>query len=124
MCNNPNFNINPPTNLAAGSTGEIYWAWYMAGPEFERQHLDAVSYEVRINGRLLDNWRQFGQRVIQVGDSWAKYWYVPTGELDAGEYTITYRATWSEQITDGWDVFGPGTRNAVEEGSCNFTVTG
>jgi hypothetical protein len=123
MCDNPTFGFPPPDDLAAGSTAEVFWAWYMRSPEYEQEHVNAVNYEIRINGRLLNNWRQYGLRTQQVGDSYAKYWYVPVGELEAGDYTVTYRATWSEPINDGWDSFGPGTNNPVEEGTCTFTVS-
>ena len=122
MCDNPSFGISPPRNLAAGSTGEVYWAWIARERELINQHVANVTYEVRFNGRLLSNWKNFGQPIQDLGNSFAKYWYVPVGELEAGDYTITYRASWSQQISDGWAAYGPGTRNPVEEGSCTFSV--
>ncbi len=121
LCNNRAFGISAPNNLAAGSTIDVYWAWYMSAPDLIDQHLNAVSYEIRINDELLE-WRQFGIGTRQEGSSWVKYWFVPYGPLQAGDYLITYRATWSEAISDGFEQFGPGTRNPVEEGSCTFTV--
>ncbi len=121
LCNNPAFGLSAPTNLAAGSTIDIFWAWYMNNPDLIDQHLNAVTYEVRINDQLLE-WRQYGIGTRQEGNSWVKYWFVPFGPLAAGQYNITYRATWSTAITDGFEQFGPGTRNPVEEGSCTFTV--
>lgn len=122
MCNDSFFGVPAPTDLAVGSTVDVFWAWYVADPQYVEQHTEAVNYEVRLNGELLSDWRQYGTRTVQVGSQYAKYWYVPVGALDAGEYEITYRATWSEAITDGFDSFGPGTANPVEEGSCNFIV--
>jgi hypothetical protein len=121
MCNNPTFRMSPPTDLAAGSTIEVFWAWFANDPDAMQQHIDAVTYEVRVNDVLLD-WRQFGQGVIQDGDWYAKYWYVPVGPLVSGTYHITYRATWSETITDGIAYYGPNTTNPVEEGDCDFVV--
>jgi hypothetical protein len=72
---------------------------------------------------LLADWRQYGFPADQVSSGWyVKYWYVPVGTLEAGEYHISYRATWSEQITDGNAYFGPGTANLIDEGSCDFVV--
>lgn len=122
MCDNPAFGIPAPTNLAAGSTIDVFWAWFVTDADLIEQHLNAVTYEVRVNGRLLSNWQEHGQRTIPAGNGFAKYWYVPFGPLEAGTYTITYRATWSQMITDGYDNFGPGSRNPVEEGSCTFVV--
>ena len=112
-----------PTDLAAGSSIIIYWGWIVSDPSFMQQHIDVVSYEIAINDTPLQvNWRQFGSPIRQVGNSYAKFWYIPGGTLEAGTYRITYRASWSEQISDGYDLFGPGTNNFVEEGSCTFTV--
>jgi hypothetical protein len=122
MCNDSAFRSPPPTDLAAGSTVDIFWGWFVTDPEYMDDHLAAVSYEVRINDQLLPNWRRTSSDLIQEGDWYVKYWYVRTAPLEAGNYHVTYRATWSEQITDGVSNFGPGTRNLVEEGSCDFVV--
>ncbi len=122
LCNNRALGPAAPTNIAPGSTVDVYWAWFVSDPQYVQEHLDAVSYEVRVNGELLSNWRQFGTPTAQQGSSYAKYWFVPVGPLEAGEYTITYRATWREQIFDGFEFFGPGTLNPVEEGACTFRV--
>ena len=122
MCDNAAFGIPAPSTIAAGSTIEVYWAWFVTDPSLIDQHVEAVSYQVRVNDELLPNWQQYGQRTVPAGDGYAKYWYVPYGPLDAGTYTITYEATWGEQISDGYDVFGPGTRNLTETGSCTFVV--
>jgi hypothetical protein len=123
MCNDLNYGVPAPTDLAAGSTAEVYWAWFATSTEYIQQHVDAVTYEVRINDVLLSNWRQYGFPVGSVSSGWyVKYWYVPVGELESGEYHISYRATWSEQVTDGNAYFGPGTANLIDEGTCDFVV--
>lgn len=122
MCNDSAFRSPPPTDLAAGSTVDVFWGWFVTDPQYMDDHLDAVSYEVRINDQLLRNWRNTSSDLLQEGDWFVKYWYVSAGPLEAGSYRITYRATWSEQISDGLSNFGPGTNNLVEEGSCDFVV--
>jgi hypothetical protein len=122
MCDDPIFGAAPPRNLAAGSTITIFWGWFMADPSYLEQHEEAVNYQVRVNDELLADWRLYGARVRPVGNSYVKYWFVPYGPLEAGDYRITYRATWNRQISDGYENFGPGTSNPAEEGSCTFTV--
>lgn len=122
MCDDPSFGAVAPDNLAAGSTIRVFWGWFMADPSYIDEHLDAVNYDIRVNDERLTDWRLYGIPVRQVGNSHAKYWFVPFGPLESGEYRITYRATWSRQISDGYEPFGPNTANPVEEGSCTFTV--
>jgi hypothetical protein len=122
-CDDPRFGRPAPTNLAAGSTIDVFWSWFAATPELVQQHLDNVVYEVRVDGVLLQNWRQYQTSIRQQADSnYYVYWYVPAGPLSAGEHQITYRVTWRAPISDGYDSYGPGTNNPVETGSCSFTV--
>ncbi|MBN2472579.1 MAG: SH3 domain-containing protein [Anaerolineae bacterium] len=118
-----NFNERPPV-LGAGSTIDVFWGWVASTPQYIEQHVNSVIYEVRFDGQLLENWRQYAGPVTQQPDgNWGQFWYVPILEpLTAGTHTITYRATWRTAIYDGYQQFGPGTTNEVDIGSCTFTV--
>lgn len=122
-CDNPVFGNPAPTTLRAGATIDIFWSWFASSREFIQQHVDNAIYDVRINGTPLQNWRQYATRPRQQadGNTWI-YWFVPYGPLPAGQYTITYNLTWRSQISDGYDVFGPGTNTPSESGTCTFTV--
>jgi hypothetical protein len=121
-CDDPSYGSPPPTNLASGSTIDIFWSWYAATPALIRDHVDAVTYDVRLDGRPLSNWREYAIPVRQEGGRYYQYWFVPAGPLSSGEHTITYNVTWSNAISDGYDDFGPGTSNPTQSGSCTFTV--
>jgi hypothetical protein len=121
-CDDPSYGSPPPSNLAAGSTIDIFWSWYASTRELIREHLDAVSYDVRLDGEPLSNWRQFAVPIRQEGGRYYQYWFVPTEPLSSGEHRITYTVTWSRAISDGFDEFGPGTANPSQSGSCTFTV--
>lgn len=122
-CDNRLFGKPAPTDLRAGATIDVFWSWYVSDPELMQQHLDNVIYDVRVNGVALQNWRQYRTSIRQQSDgNHYVYWYVPYGPLAAGQYTISYTVTWRAQITDGYDVFGPGTNKPSESGTCTFTV--
>lgn len=122
-CDDTSANSPAPTNLAAGSTLDVYWAWYARTEEQIQQHVTHANYEVRINGDYLEDWEDYIQSTIlkDDGNYWV-YWYVPSDPLPAGEIKITYRLTWDAQITDGYGSFGPGTGVTENTGSCTFTV--
>ncbi|MEO0565349.1 MAG: hypothetical protein AAF125_24795, partial [Chloroflexota bacterium] len=116
--------IVPPSNLAAGSTIDIYWVWYAATEEQVRDHLNAAIYEITIDGvpiRQIDRYQQPIQPPSDGRDAFVA-WYAPAGPLAAREHTLTYRVTWTEQIFDGYNFYGPGSTRPSEEGSCTFTV--
>jgi len=122
-CDNRAFGAPAPSNLAAGATIDVFWSWYVSDPSYIQQHLDNVIYEVRVDGTLLENWRQFKTSVRKKPDgNYYVYWFVPYGPLSSGPHSISYNVSWKAQITDGYDVFGPGTNRPSESGSCTFTV--
>ena len=121
-CDDASFNAPAPDNLAAGSTIDIYWVWYATTDQLIQDHLNAVAYEIVINEVPLRNVDQYRIPTQSTGTDRVAYWFAPAGPLSPGEYEITYRVTWSEQIFDGYNFYGPGSTFAVEEGSCTFTV--
>lgn len=122
FCNNNAYGIAEPTNLTAGSSIEIYWAWFATSNDGLTQHVNNATHELRVNGTQIANVNQFRQDYIAQGGDRAVYWYVPFGPLETGEYLITYRVTWQTAITDGYAFYGPGTSTEFEEESCNFVV--
>ncbi|MCY4021532.1 MAG: SH3 domain-containing protein [Chloroflexi bacterium] len=122
FCNNPVYGIGAPSNLTAGSTIEIFWAWFASTDAYLRQHIANATHELRINGTQISNVDQFRSAPRQRGRDQVVYWYVPYGPLEVGNYRITYRVTWRNAINDGYQAYGPGTGTEFEEESCNFVV--
>jgi hypothetical protein len=125
LCDDPLFGRPAPTNLSAGSTVDVFWAWFATTRTQIGQHISAATYEVRVDGILLTDLSSYRTRTFanaNASGDFAVYWYVPVGPLAAGEHQITYRVTWDSAITDGYKFFGPGTAVPFEEGSCTFTV--
>jgi len=122
-CDNPIYGVRAPQNLAAGSTLDVWWGWYAKTEDQVRQHVAAAVYEVRVNGVLLENWRQFARPIRLEGDgNYHIYWFVPSAALPAGQTVITYKVSWTQAITDGYASFGPNTGIPTQEGTCTFTV--
>lgn len=122
-CDNRAFGSPAPTNLAVGSTIDVFWSWYAKTEAQIQQHLSNASYDVKLDGVTLRNWQNYRTTVRQESDgNYHVYWYVPSEPLTAGQHVITYRVTWSEQITDGYASYGPGTNRTSESGTCTFTV--
>ncbi|MCC6802029.1 MAG: SH3 domain-containing protein [Anaerolineae bacterium] len=120
-CDDRSFGSPPPTNLAAGSTVDVFWIWFAATRQQILDHLDAATYTVTLDGETLD-YRQFQGSIRQSGGQYMVDWYVRTEPLASGPHTITYRLTWSTAISDGAQSFGPGTSIPEETGSCTFNV--
>ena len=123
FCNDPAFGIPAPSNLTAGSTIQIFWAWFATTENYLRQHMTNATHELRVNGALIDNVNLYRLNPTRSGAQHVVYWYVPFGPLETGPHLITYRVTWRNPISDGYASYGPGTNTVFEEESCNFVVS-
>ncbi len=100
----------------------IEWSWFVTRPEYMDEHLAHATYDVRLDGKPLSDWKRYETEMIREGGLWFTYWYYPVGKLQPGEHRVDFRLTWDAAITDGYASFGPGTANEVDAGSCTFTV--
>ncbi len=114
-------NVIPPSPTT-NDTVYVEWSWFVAREEQMQQHLDNANYEVRLDGKLLENWASYGTELKRESGVYIIYWYYPVGKLSAGDHEITFRLTWDTAITDGYANFGPGTANEADTGNCLFTV--
>ena len=105
-----------------GSTIKIYWAWFASTEVYLRDHMSNATHELRVNGEAIASVNQYRGNPSRSGTQHVVYWYVPFGPLETGDFTITYRVTWRNAISDGFESFGPGTATEFEEESCNFSV--
>lgn len=123
FCNDPAFGIAAPSDLTAGSTIKIFWAWFASTEAYLRQHITNATHELRLNGAVIGNVNQYRLNPDRSGNQHVVYWYVPAGPLEAGPQVITYRVTWRNPISDGYATYGPGAAIEFEEESCNFVVS-
>ena len=122
FCDDAAHGIGAPRDLTPGSTIRIYWAWFAATAAYLDDHINNAAHELRVNGELIADVDQYRGNPRQSGSQHVVYWHVPYGPLAAVSYTITYRVTWSNAISDGYANYGPGTPNSFEEDSCAFDV--
>lgn len=122
-CDNRSFGKPPPIGLKTGATIDVFWSWYAKDKELIQQHIDNAVYDVQVDGKPLDNWQQFRVPIRKQSDgNYYVYWFVPFGPLTAGPHSITYKVSWKTAISDGYQMFGPGTNKESETGTCTFTV--
>ncbi len=123
FCDDRQFGIAAPTNLRDGTFIQVWWAWFAKEEQQVRDHIDAVSYDIRVNGQPLpSNINDYRTSIRRQNNDFVAYWYVPFGPLSAGNYEITFVMSWSRTITDGYEFFGPNTRKPFEQHTCSFTV--
>ena len=122
FCDDPSFGIGAPSELSPGSTIKIYWAWFASTEAYLRDHMTNAAHDLRVNGEAIPNVNQYRGNPRTSGSQHVVYWYVPYGPLAAGDYSISYRVTWRNAISDGYANYGPGSAIEFEEESCAFAV--
>jgi DNA-binding beta-propeller fold protein YncE len=102
----------------------IGWSWFAIAPDLIDSHIASAMYEIRLDGRPVNEWvfLTVPQDESEDFDNWTVYYYLPLGRVEPGAHTIDYRVSWRWIINDGYDAYGPGTRNLEESGSCRFAV--
>lgn len=121
-CDNQTAGQPAPSNLAAGSTVQLYWRWFAKTEQQVQDHLNVAQYNLRINGQSISRTRLNFTGITQRGSDYAVDWLTVIGPLEAGTYRVEYTVSWTQQIYDGYDYFGPGTNNLQYTGTCTFVV--
>lgn len=98
----------------------IFWSWYAKTEEFMQQHVDNAQYSVTLNGAPFNNVELLP--IQERGRNLWAFYIVRLGNLRPGGYGVQYKLTWNQQISDGYDNFGPGTSRFEQTGSCGFRV--
>ncbi len=98
----------------------IYWSWFAKTQDDMQQHLDNALYHVTLNTAELPMTTR-SEPVLRNGDYWVFY-TARVGNLRPGHYEVGELVQWANQITDGYNDFGPGTSTTRESGICNFDV--
>jgi uncharacterized protein YraI len=114
-------NVKPDTPTTSDNV-YVEWSWFVSLPDYMDEHLKNAHYEVRLDGKLLENWQQYATDMRVESGVWIVYWYYPVGKLTAGLHRIDFKLTWDEAISDGYKQFGPGTPNETDQGNCPFNV--
>jgi hypothetical protein len=100
----------------------IFWSWYAKTPELVQEFIDNAIFEVGYFGS-----NPFIQPVVrsniqQRGRNWWVFYTIDLGNVRPDTYYIQYSVRWEKQISDGFQLFGPGTAVERIDSNCDFTV--
>jgi len=98
----------------------VFWYWIADTPELLQQNLSVTNYDVKINGAPVHT--VVPSAVQERNGAFYQFYEVPVGQVRPGYYEVSFRQTWNEAITDGFEEFGPGTPTTLIDTRCNFEV--
>lgn len=100
----------------------VFWSWFARTPELVQQHIDNAVYEVGYFGSVPFIPKVEISEIQKRTNNYWVFYTIPLGNVKPGYYTVSFKLSWKDQITDGFDDFGPGTDNEVFTGGCDFEV--
>ena len=99
----------------------IFWSWYAQTEAQVQAHIDEAIYSVTYFQVVpLPSVTVSDIQFIN-GDYWVFY-YSQLGHLRPEHYHLSFNITWQNQITDGYDNYGPGTNTELWQSDCSFDI--
>jgi hypothetical protein len=99
----------------------IFWSWFAKTEQQVQDHLAQAQYDISLNTAPLQN---IGISPITRPNN-RNFWVFYTaniGHLKPGQYGVAMHLTWKQKITDGYDDYGPGTKNEKTFSTCTFQI--
>ncbi len=112
--------ISEPGILYNSDNIIIFWSWFARTPELVQEHIDNAIYEVKFQTAPLQN--VVRSPIEQRGANYWVFYTAQVGNLSPGTYGVEYKLSWTQQISDGYENFGPGTNTVRVNSSCTFDI--
>lgn len=100
----------------------VFWSWFARTPELVQQHIDNAQYEVGYFGSVPFIPKVEISEIQKRTNNYWVFYTIPLGNVKPGYYTVSFKLTWKNTISDGFDEFGPNTENDVFFSGCDFEV--
>jgi formylglycine-generating enzyme required for sulfatase activity len=111
-----------PVSIQADQPVTLKWSWSAKTAEMVQEHIDVAKYTIRFEDQPVNPHRRSKIEHISDGDFYRVTWYADLGMLLPGEYYAARGLEWSEQISDGWNTYGPGGEFEIVFDNCYITV--
>ncbi len=111
-----------PVSVAGGQPVTLYWTWTAMTRDQVQDQIDAGRYEIMLDGRTINADRRGNIELDSTVGYYKVSWYADVGVLTTGEHTASRALSWSKQIFDGWNTFGPGGQIETEFDTCTILV--
>lgn len=110
-----------PTVVSASTPIRLVWGWIATEADLVQDHIDAVSYDVIVDGKAVE--AEEMSEIFQNDDgNWVVQWSRVLERLPPGSHFVEQRVSWSRMIDDGWSTFGPGGDIEAEYDFCEIIV--
>ncbi len=111
----------PTVVVEAGHPVMLAWSWTTTRPDLIQDHLEAAIYSIMLDGSPVEAVRRSD---IYTNDQgyYVITWYAEPVILSPGTHIAARGLSWTRQISDGWETFGPGGQIETEYDECTIIV--
>ena len=110
------------TRLSAGEHVFLAWNWGATTQEYVQLFIDKAVTVITFDGQEVTNAQMSPIDKVPNEATYAVKWKADVGVLAPSTYEITYKVTFSEQISDGTDTYGPGGKVESLNDACMLIV--
>jgi tRNA A-37 threonylcarbamoyl transferase component Bud32 len=111
-----------PVYVERGRPVTLVWTWTAAQANLIQDHIETASYEIYLDGERIEAERMGEIEYVSDKNWYTVSWFADVGVLSEGEHVAERRLSWSRQISDGWDTYGPGGEIETEAHTCTIIV--
>ena len=113
---------NSPVSIERDRPVTLVWTWNATQANLVQEHIETATYEILLDGRFISAQRRSEIEYFSKSNVYSVSWYADVGLLEVGEHLAERRLSWSRQISDGWDTYGPGGDIETESHFCVIIV--
>ncbi|MBN2548157.1 MAG: protein kinase [Anaerolineales bacterium] len=111
-----------PVSIKEHQPVTLQWRWDALTPELLEEHIQTATYEIYLDGARIQAERMSDIQYLSDEKHYRVYWYAFVGVLPPGSHRAERYLSWSRQISDGWNTFGPGGKTESEYHYCDIIV--
>lgn len=111
-----------PVYINPGQPVSLFWRWGAATDEYRQGYIDAVSFDLRVDGQYMDISSAY-QDLEPCHGGPCVTWRLPAITLDKGEHNVELTTTLAWEITDGYDFDENGAPDTYGPGEWTDTCT-
>jgi hypothetical protein len=108
--------------VPAGNPVILVWGWSAATEEQVKDYIRVGMVVVTFDGNEVEGEQSGGIPYDEKSKLYKAVWMAAVGVVDPGVHTITYLLTFREKLFDGFDYYGPGTKNETQQDACEIDV--
>ena len=101
----------------------IFWSWYARTPQQIQDHITNAQYTATLNGQPLPEPALSPIKQVSNSRDWWVFYTVNLGDKwQPGGYNIHLAVSWANPVYDGYEDFGPDTKNVRLDSGCYFAI--